>query len=230
MRIPKPACFLLEGLNALATTYHFYYIYFFAAGQFGFSNGQNLLLATGLGLIYAAASVFGGRVAQRRGYLNAHAWGCLLMSGAQIVATGADSLAIHAVAATVGVVGMGMTWPALEALACEGESGPRLQTMLGVYNLVWSLGGAFAYLTGGAMIESWGSRSIFIVPAILNALQLGVMLRLCGRSRPAGMAADGALPPSHSHPAAPPRRADAGRFLRMAWFANPLAYLTINTV
>jgi MFS family permease len=231
MNSAKVPVFILEGLNALATTYHFFYIYFFAAAKFDFDKGQNLLLATGLGLAYAAASVMGGRLAQRRGYLNALGLGCVLMGLGQLVAAGTDNLFLHAAVALLAVTGMGMTWPALEALACEGETGRRLQTMLGIYNLVWSLGGAFAYLTGGAMIESWGLRSIFLLPAFLNLLQVLIIWRV--RRRP------GTIPRGDvaiaTHATGPMDGAQASTqearcFLRMAWFTNPLAYLTINTV
>jgi MFS family permease len=128
----------------------------------------------------------------------------------------------------VAVFGMGMTWPALQALASDGEDRRRMQTMVGIYNLVWSLFGAFAYLTGGAMIESWGLRSLFIVPAALNGVQTVIILILRKRqprgrttSIPeSGLPAVGETPPG----------LNARAFLRMAWFANPFAYLTINTV
>lgn len=227
MRPPKFACFLLEGMNAVATTYQFYYIYFFAEAKFGFDRGQNLILAAALGVAYAGASVIGGKLAQSRGYLNAHGLGCALMAFGQIVAAISDSLAFHGLAALVSVIGMGKTWPALEALACDGESGRRLQTMLGVYNLVWSFGGAFAYLSGGAMLESWGLTSMFVVPAVMNVVQVGIVLAL--RRRRAGPPALQECRGGDPSPGVGPNP-EARRFLRMAWFANPLAYLTINTV
>ncbi len=227
-RPAKISCFLVEGLNAIATTYQFYYIYFFAEAQFGFDKGQNLLLATGLGLTYALASVWGGWFAQRTGYWNALGWGCALMGGGQIVATNFSTLLPHALVALVCVVGMGMTWPALEALASEGETGRRLQNRVGVYNLVWSTGGAFAYLTGGAMIESWGVNAIFWVPAALNAIQIGIIVFVRRTSGVNELARSGAAASEQGRRTVNP--ALNQRFLRMAWFTNPIAYLTINTV
>lgn len=244
MRAFKPACFVLEGLNSLSTTYYFYYLYFFAEAKFGFGKLENLLLAVGLGLAYAAASALGGRLAQARGYLNALGLGCALMGLSQAAGAWSDALPVHLGVMLVAVTGMGMTWPALQALVSEGEDRRRLQTMVGIYNLVWSLAGALAYLTGGAMLEAWGLRSIFLVPAFLNALVVAAVLVLRRLAPPARLglartgtteaarpiaapAPVGATVPAHG-PA--PAAATAKAFLRMAWFANPFAYLTINTV
>ncbi len=228
----KLACFVAEGLNSIGTTYHFYYLYFFTEAEFGFDKGRNLLLAAGVGLAYAAASVWGGHFAQRRGYWTALGAGCAVMGCGQILAAVTSSLPLHLIITLLCVGGMGLTWPALEALATEGESGRRLQTRVGVYNLVWSLGGAVAYLTGGALIEAWGVRAILWLPAAINAVQVALVVGQ-GHGRRAGSPA--VLPHGRelevACPPAPGRGPEANaRFLRMAWFANPIAYLTINTV
>jgi len=231
MRAFKPTCFVLEGLNSLSTTYYFYYIYFFAEAKFGFDKLQNLLLAAGLGLSYAAASAIGGKVAQAWGYLPVLGLGSLMMGASQAFGAGADSLAVHLGVMAVAVVGMGMTWPALQALVSEGEERQRLQTMVGIYNLVWSLVGAIAYLTGGALLEAFGLRILFVLPAALNAVQVAIILLLRNR-HPASFEAVTTLEePNASAPVAHvPSGIHPKTFLRMAWFANPFAYLTINTV
>jgi MFS family permease len=229
MRAFKSTCFLLEGLNSLSTTYYFYYIYFFAEAKFGFGKLENLVLAAGLGLSYAAASAFGGKLAQKWGYLETLGLGSVLMGLAQLVGAGADSLLVHLGVMAVAVFGMGMTWPALQALATDGEDRRRMQTMVGIYNLVWSLAGALAYLTGGAMLESWGLRSLFIVPAAMNAGQVLIIL-LLRRSHRHGRTVSMPEPGLSVTGETPPRGVNPRAFLRMAWFANPFAYLTINTV
>ena len=83
-----------------------------------------------------------------------------------------DSLAAQLAVLVICNLGITLTWPALQALVSEGESRLRLQNMVGIYNLVWSLCGSLAYLTGGAMLESWGLRSMFIVPAVISLVQL----------------------------------------------------------
>ena len=115
------------------------------------------------------------------------------------------------------------TWPALEALICEG---PRssLPTMVGLYNFGWAASGATAFFTAGMLLEKLGVRSLFWVPASLHLLQLAlvpVAVRLSKRSdcRPV------------PNPATPPvAQQDQRRFMQMAWLANPLSYVAINTL
>ena len=64
----KGACFVLEALNGFATTYYFYYLYFYTKERFQFGAIDNLLLAALLGReFYAFGSFFGGRFAQKFG-------------------------------------------------------------------------------------------------------------------------------------------------------------------
>jgi len=129
---------------------------------------------------------------------------------------------------------MGMTWPALQALISEGEPRLRLQRMIGIYNLLWSLAGALAYMTGGAMLESWGLRSLFVVPSILLSAQFLFLVWLesseAVKSSAVALRMEGEAGPVSHDPRAAPSPVRAGTFLKMAWWANPFAYLTINTV
>ena len=230
----KTVVFVLEWLNAIATTYYFYDIYFFTEAKFGFDKLHNLLLAAGLGLAYMFASILGGRFAQSAGYLRAFKSGQLIMAAGLAAGSQLQDLRGHLAVMFVCVVGMGMTWPALQALVSEGEPRERLQNMVGLYNVVWSLGGAMAYLTGGAMMETFGLRSLFLVPAAMAAVQLALAVWLESRMacRPA---------PATSEMSAEANKIEAETdrvrspvspktFLRMAWLANPFAYLAINTV
>jgi MFS family permease len=229
----KGRVFVLEALNSLATTYYFYYVYFFTESKFGFGRMQNLTLAAGLGLTYALASITGGRFAQRAGYFRALKLGIVVMITCLSIGARLNSLAGHLGVMFVSTLGMGMTWPSLQALVSEGEPRARLQKMLGIYNLVWASHQALAYLTGGAMIEAWGLRSMFIVPAVLHTTQLAFLLRVEQQAEiELANPATGQNPIVAAHepgkiPASP---VTPETFLRMAWLANPFAYLTINTV
>jgi hypothetical protein len=102
--------------------------------------------------------------------------------------------------------------------------------MIGRYNVTWALGWAIAYFAGGAMLEHLGARSIFVVPLLLHALQFGLILR--ARSRTPHRDSRG-LPtpeadPLPQTPSAPAERARL--FLRLAWIANPFAYLAITAL
>ncbi len=232
-RTVKAGVFVLEGVNAVATTYYFYYIYFFMQERFGFGKLENLLLAAALGLIYMFAAMLGGKFAQRHGSFRALKLGFGILAGVLAAGSQIGPMAGHLVVMGIGVCGMCFTWPAFEAMVSEGEPPARLQRMVGIYNLIWAAAGGFAYFTGGAMLEHWGLRSMFLVPAALHLGQLALTFWLEKKSR-------APFPPAPGdEPSAPdgikielnPRPiANAKTFLHMAWLANPFSYLAINSI
>jgi len=225
--------FFVETLNAVGTTYYFYYVFFFAQAKFGFGRLENLLLGAGLGLTYALSAALGGRIAQRAGYFRALKLGTLIMAAVLAVGGFLDSLLMHFGVMAVCTLGMGLTWPALQALISEGQPRPRMQRMIGIYNLIWSLAGALAYMSGGAMLQAWGLRSMFLVPAAILSVQFLFLLWLESKESVVPMAAVrvaagvGSISPEPRVAQSPVK---PETFLKMAWWANPFAYLTINTV
>jgi MFS family permease len=234
------AYFVLEGVNSFGTTLYFYYLYFFTEQQFGFTKFQNLLLAAGLGLTYGVASIVGGRVAQRRGYVTALKSGYAIMAVA--IGTGAlvSALPVHLAIMFAAVIGMALTWPALEALVSEGRARRELQRNVGIYNLVWGGFGALAYFSGGAIFKVAGFRAMFILPAAIHLLQLIAVMTLerwsikrsvltagVEGAQTTNGALETLLVDQHEQLRSPTR---AKAFLRMAWLANPFGYLAINSV
>ena len=59
--------FVLEGLNALATSYFGSYVFFLLRDRFGFGNLGNLSASALGGFVYVFAAWQGGRFAQRFG-------------------------------------------------------------------------------------------------------------------------------------------------------------------
>ncbi len=228
------ATFVLEGVNSFATTLYFYYLYFFTEKQFGFTKFQNLLLAAALGLTYGVASIFAGRFAQRRGYFLALRTGYAIMAVAIGAGTFIQSLPIHLAIMFISTAGMAMTWPALEALVSEGAPRPLLQRNVGIYNLVWGGLGAVAYFCGGALFEAATFRAMFFVPALLHLSQF-IAATWLERAVKTTRVLTQAV--AESHGGKDPHFSEQSRspvspqtFLRMAWLANPFAYLAINTV
>ena len=246
-RPSKTGYFLLEALNSLGTTYYFYYIYFFTEKQFQFAKLQNLLLAAALGLTYGVSSIIGGRFAQRRGCFAALKAGYAIM--AVVIGSGAlhHSLALHLAIMFAGTFGMALTWPALEAIVSEGETGARLRRHLGIYNLVWSGFGAVAYFTGGTIIDAAGFRFLFLLAAAIQAAQLFLVVnlerfavaRVGDITGPLNRSAANELASRYPSADEVDYEDDLARrrspvapraFLRIAWLANPFGYLAINTV
>ncbi|HWV98324.1 MAG TPA: MFS transporter [Candidatus Acidoferrum sp.] len=228
----KTGYLLLEGLNSFATVYYFYYFYFFMQKTFGFDNKANLALAALNGASYALFTWWCGKFAQRFGYFTALKLGFLLM-----MMSLAAGLLVHSaggeIAVMIGTVfGMSFTWPTLEALVSEGEPREGLQHMVGIYNVVWAATASIANFTGGAMLDKLGPQSLFYVPMAIQATQLGVTLWLeskAGPPSPRPAPAPGPVPPGDSA-GGPPAPGRAKTFLRLAWLANPCAYIGINTL
>ena len=238
----KSGIFILEGLNAFATVEFFFYFYFFMQTRHGYGNRANLTLAALNGAVCVVSAWGGGQFGQRFGYFTALKLGWGVMFVAMLAGLCLDSAGGHIAVMACAAAGMCFTWPTLEALTSEGETRAGLQHMLGVYNVVWAAVGAVANFVGGAMLTQLGPKSLFFGPAAIHATQLGLTFWLArqARQRPAQQ-----LPAPPQQPVSPPAAWQessgtstlppvapgmARKFLRMAWLANPFAYIAINTL
>jgi predicted MFS family arabinose efflux permease len=230
--------FILEGLNSFATVYYCYYLYFYMEKAFGFGNRANLALAALNGFICIFAAWWGGKFAQRFGNFTALKLGFFTMAAALTCGMFVPSVRGQIVVMAAMLIGMCFTWPTLEAMSSEGETSAGIQRMVGIYNVVWAGTGALADFTGGMMLDKLGLRSIFYVPAIIFFIQLVITFWLARRVRkepltPALSLSDGerenrlgiAMTEPNPRPIS-----KAKWFLRMAWLANPFAYIALNTV
>ncbi len=225
----KSGYFVLEGLNSLSSTFYFYYFYFFMHAQFGFDNKANLTLAALNGLAYMFAAWWSGRFAQRAGYFTSLKLGFAIMIVALSVGPFLNSAAGHITVMLVSAVGLCFTWPALEALVCEGETPSGLQRVVGIYNLGWAGTGALGYFIGGKILDRFGLQSLFLAPLGVLIIQLALTFWLATKARAERIeTADDKNPaPLETNPRP---IALARGFLRMAWLANPFAYIAINTL
>jgi len=223
----KAGCFVLEGLNIYATAYYFNYLFFHMREEFGFGNRENLLLAAANGFLYIFCSWFAGKFAQRRGYFTALYVGFGTVAAALTACCFCDSLGAQVALMLVWTCGICFTWAPLEALTSEGETRAGLAHVLGLYNVVWAAGAAVAYFTGGVLLETLGQKSLFWLPALLHFAQLVLARWLHRRSKSA---------PAPTSPVVSPLLADSQvhatgkNFLRLAWLANPFAYIAMNTL
>ncbi len=225
----KTGYFILEGLNSFASVYYLYYFYFFMQTTFGFGNKANLLLAALNGAVYAVMAWQGGKFAQRFGYFTALKVGFAIMMAALAVGSQLHTASGHILVMTVMVVGLCFTWPTLEALVSEGEEPGGVPHMVGIYNVIWAFTAAAAYFTGGAMLEKLGPKSLFYIPAAIQLTQLGLTLWLESQAKPvqaSGLSSE----PGASHAPLDPANSRPKLFLRLAWLANPFAYIAINTL
>lgn len=228
----KAGYFALTWLNIYAVAYYFNYLFFHLKQDFGFSNRENLYLAALNGLIYVPGSWLGGRFAQRAGYFAALKIGVGTMGMLLAIGTFVSGVVPQILIFAGWTLGMCFTWAPLEALASHNESRRGLADMVGIYNVVWASGAAVAFFLGGATQSVLGKASLYWLPALLHAIQFGLLLwleRQANRSRHVNAHEQG---PSagevehHDYASA----AQAKAFLRMAWWANPFSYMAMNTV
>lgn len=229
----KRGAFVLEGLNAVSTTWYFYFVFFFLEEQFSFGRKQNLMASAALGFVFIFAAIAGGKVGQRFGYFRALRLGFATMALALAAGIWLQDQVQHLAVLLVAGAGMCFTWPNLEALVSEGERPATLQRNLGIYNLVWSGGNAVAYFTGGMLMDGLGMRAIFAFPAAIMIGQWLLAWRLGVRStreqsEPVGATA---VSPTPLSTAGERRRSPVApaTFMKMAWIANPFSYVAINT-
>jgi predicted MFS family arabinose efflux permease len=234
MRQLKIGYFVLTWLNIYAVCYYFNYIFFHLREVFGFGNLENLLFAALNGAVYVPASWYGGKFAQRYGYLTALKIGFGAMT--LVLASGPW---LPGLSGQIGVmvlwtVAVCLTWAPLEALASANESRAGLSHMVGIYNIVWSCGAAIAFFTGGALQALLGRASLFWLPAALHGTQLVLLLFLETRGRRIIHTPDVNIASLDSESATSPddylEPNSAKSFLWMAWLANPFAYVAMNTI
>jgi MFS family permease len=227
----KVGYFVLAWLNIYATAYYGNYIFFLMKQEFGFGNRENLLMAAVNGGIYIFFAWFAGRFAQKRGYYLALKLGFSIMILALLAGAQAASVLAHYGVMMMWTIGMCFTWPTLEALVSEGENRKGLTMMLGIYNVVWASGAAVSYFTGGALLDALGPRSLFWFPPILHLVQLILLVCFERESRQLAPVTQDSSNEGPIDPRDIGIRLDRQRtFLRLAWVANPFAYIAMNTV
>lgn len=222
----KLAYFVVEGTNSFATAYYFNYLLFLLRDRFGFGNLQNLAVVAGVGLVYIPASWFGGRFGQRYGYFTSLRVGFSGMTAAVGLGWLFPTLGPLLFGVALWSASICFTWPILEALVSEHEEPRNLPNRVGLYNVVWAATMGFAQLVGGWLFEHLGPSSLFWLPVSVHVLQLASTWPLKAR-HDAWLAT--APPVKADHPA----HGDTSRpayFKTLAWIANPLAYMAINTV
>src|SRR5687767_9510281 len=228
----KIGYFALTWLNILATAYYGNYIFFLLRKHYGFQNEDNLLYAALGGFLYIFGAWYAGNFAQKHGYYLALKIGFSVMAVSLLAGMFLNTALGQLIVLLVWTFGMCFTWPTLEALASEGEDRKGLATMIGVYNVVWASGAAASYFTGGALLETLGYQSLFWLSAAIHIVQFLALLFLQRQARtfPAPpLSAPAEAGPIDPHDAAIPL-ARRKTFLRLAWLANPFAYIAMNTV
>ena len=155
----KTGYFALAGLNTIASSYYFNYLFFFLRDHFGFGNKENLCVSALHGLVYVFAAVQCGKFAQRRGNLLSLKIGFAGLAASMVIGgflQGTTALLALVIGYSIVLL---FTWPALESLVSERESRSGVQQMVGIYNCTWAGAAALAYFTGGKLYDALGRGS-----------------------------------------------------------------------
>jgi len=224
----KAIGFLLTALNTLACSYFGNYVFFLLQQQHGFGNRENLLTCALHGLIYVPAAWFGGRFAERHGLTTSLKIGFVGMAVVLFAGGFLPSLAGVLITLALWTIAMCFTWPALEAFATHGESDAGTKRMVGIYNLTWSSCAGLMYFAGGSLFEGLGARSLFWIPAGILTAQFALTLWL--ERLPHSPAPPPPAEPHHPEAAAFHQPVSPATFLKMAWLANPFAYIAIHSL
>jgi MFS family permease len=225
MNSSKLVFYCIELFCCYATVFYSNFLFFYMKIEFGFGELQNLLLAALSGLVYIFAAWQGGAFAQRFGGIRSLYIGVVGMALSLI----AGGLFVHSAPAQVAVFAVWTAsvcfiWPALEALISE-NAGDKLPAFVGWYNVIWAGGGAIAYFTAGMLLDRFGMQSLFWLPLALLPAPFALVV-VAGRQERKEKNRAAAIPgPAFNH-----KPADSKRFLHMAWLANPLSYVAINTL
>lgn len=219
---------MLEGLNAVATSYFGNYIYFLMRDRFGFGNLGNLAASALGGFVFIFAAWQGGRFAQRFGYFTALKTGFGGMAASLALGALFPSLPVVLFVIAGWTASMCFTWATLEALVSDGVSDEVLPKNIGFYNVVWASAAAVAYFFGGALYDTLGASSLFWLPALIHASQFIIVVKL-GRN-PVPSAAHSAATPHPVEASALDQPVSPQTFLRMVWLAIPFSYIGITTV
>lgn len=227
----KTGVFALTGLNTVASTFYFNYLFFYLHHHFGFDNRQNLWVSALHGLVYTVSAWQCGKFAQRRGYFTSLKVGYAALAGLMLIGSALNSAAGQMAIVFAYSVVLLLTWPALEALASEGETRAGVQRMVGIYNCTWASGAALAFFCGGRLFDFSNTFAVFWLPAALFVVQFVLAAWLQRKMVPVSAAAP-VVPEAPMHPEATAFQQPVSpqTFLKMAWLANPFAYVAINTL
>jgi len=228
----KTGYYVLTALNTLASSYFLNYLFFFLRDHFGFGNRQNLWMSALHGLIYTFSAWQCGRFAQRNGFHTSLKFGFAGLTVCMI--TGALlHTALGNILVLIGYTTVLLfTWPALEALTSENEPPERVPHMVGVYNCTWSSAAAVAYFTGGKLYDSLGAGAVFWLPAGIFLLEFLLAIWFARQAKKLAVREMRAAQPAAPHPETVPlgQPVSPKVFLKLAWLANPLAYVAVNTL
>jgi MFS family permease len=216
--------YLIEGVNAAASTLFLLAMFFWTRARLDFSNTQNLWLGVVQGASYVLFSLWGGALAERVGYDRmigrALAAAALLLPAMAIFPGQTVSFLVVAIYTAA----MAVIWPSLEAAITVVPGRWRTPQRVAAYNVVWALAGTLGFFASGALF-GWRADAVVLTPVALHVMQLLWLGCRVRRSAPV-VAPSGtatSAPPTVAHPRRHPR------FMHASRLGNMLGYFVVTS-
>ena len=190
--------------------------------QYGFTKGENLLLALAESIIYVVVALGSGPVLRRfagRGLTPRAALMTIFI--VQLVASGVALTGMWGVVVASCVFsGVGATlWPIMESYVSSGQHGGNMRRSIGIFNVTWmSATGAALLLMAPVIAFGHASHTLLVLAPISL---LSIFLLRWFPARPA------AHPPEHAHTHIAPQYA---YLLRATRFVIPTSYIFISVI
>jgi len=210
--------YLLEAVNAMASTLFLYCYFFYTKARFGFSDTENLMLGAAQGLTYVFFARYGGRFAEKAGYETVIRIGIAGLAASVLLGGLPTWRGTPYVLVLVYMSFIAPVWPSLEAAILHAPSSMSMPARLGIYNIVWSLSGAAGFFLSGFLFR-WRPDSILWVPGLMHLGQLA-WFALRRNSAPAVQPSAMEIPHRGDDVPQPVKQ----RFLHTAWLANGISY------
>jgi predicted MFS family arabinose efflux permease len=224
--------FTLEALNSLGSAYYFNYLFFYLQEHFGFGDRSNLLMAALYGFIYMFAAYSAGPFAEKRGYFFTLAIGFAGISAMMVVGAliprfygySHTAMVSEIITMAIWTALLCCTWPTLQVLLSRGQSAEENSRNAGTYNIIWAGAAALAYLTSGALLDTFGGETLFWLPAGLHLIQLAMLPGLKKLSVKVATLEPAVIVKTETAPSLNPRPISKARtFVFLARTANPFA-------
>lgn len=213
--------FVIEAVVAFACIIYIYCLFFWTKNRFGYTDTQNLILIAFHGLVYAPATLYGGRLADRIGYDRT-----LAIAFAGMIVTLFLGWIPHWWIAPFLAIGpftffMALLWPTLEAVILHCPGRLSMPERLGIYNLTWTVADGFGFIVGALLLD-WKRDSILWAPGLVL---LGLWLWVWLQPRHCPQGGETAMETPHRGDDVP--RPVQQRFMRAGWLGNGLAFVML---
>lgn len=148
--------------------------------EFGYTKTQLGLILTIFSIVYGVGKTLNGFLSDKANARYFMATGLLCASICSVLIGLSSGLLFFGIFYTMNAWFQSMGWPPCARLLTHWYTPKELGTKWGIWNCSHQIGGAFILILAGYLIENYGWREAFYVPAVIAA---GISLFLFNRLR-----------------------------------------------